>query len=58
MTEIIDSEAYGDVIEIAPGEGWGASSSCVAFQEIGKKFHKNYSTLTFKIKSTSGFYLF
>lgn len=50
VTAISDDADYVNVLEVIPGSGWGASSSCIAYTGQGD-FQNNYSSVTFKIKS-------
>jgi len=50
LTEITDDPDYGRVMQVDPGNLWGAPSSCIAFANIGE-FEANFDAIVFKIKS-------
>ena len=50
LTELTDDPEYARVMKVEPGMGWGASSSCIAFNEIGD-YQASYAAIVFKIKS-------
>ena len=51
LTELTDDPDYGRVMQVDPGNLWGAPSSCIAFANSGE-FESNFDAIVFKIKST------
>ncbi len=43
-------DGFDRVMQVDPGNGWGAPSSCIAFMEIGD-YQTNFDSIVFKIKS-------